>query len=147
MKKDFKLQKVLEFRERKCEINKKKLAELITQKSDLDSKIQSVLDDIKKNQTEKDEKKGRFDFNLLRMYELYIEKLEKRLKELYQARETILNDIEKQRKLVIDSINDVKIMEKLKENHVKNYLIYLNKQELKLIDEMVISRFGKENGF
>lgn len=146
MKKDFKLQKVLEFRERKCEINKKKLTELLSKKSDLDAKIQSVLDDIKKNQTERDAKKMVFDFNVLRMYELYIEKLEKKIKELYQLRNTVLVEIEKQKKLVVDSINDVKVMEKLKENHIKNYLMYLNKQELKLIDEMVISRFGSDNG-
>lgn len=146
MKKDFKLQKVLEFRERKCEINKKKLTELLSKKSDLDAKIQSVLDDIEKNRTEMDAKKMVFDFNLLRMYELYIEKLEKKLKELYQLRNTALIEIEKQKKLVVDSINDVKVMEKLKENHIKNYLMYLNKQELKLIDEMVISRFGNDNG-
>lgn len=146
MKKDFKLQKVLEFRERKCEINKKKLTELLSKKSDLDAKIQSVLDDIKKNQTERDAKKMVFDFNVLRMYELYIEKLEKKLKELYQLRNTVLVEIEKQKKLVVDSINDVKVMEKLKENHIKNYLMYLNKQELKFIDEMVISRFGSDNG-
>lgn len=146
MKKDFKLQKVLEFRERKCEINKKKLSELLSKKSDLDAKIQSVLDDIEKNRTEMDAKKMVFDFNLLKMYELYIEKLEKNLKELYQLRNTALIEIEKQKKLVVDSINDVKVMEKLKENHIKNYLMYLNKQELKLIDEMVISRFGNDNG-
>lgn len=146
MKKDFKLQKVLEFRERKCEINKKKLTELLSKKSDLDAKIQSVLDDIEKNQTERDAKKMVFDFNVLRMYELYIEKLEKKLKELYQLRNAALIEIEKQKKLVVDSINDVKVMEKLKENHIKNYLMYLNKQELKLIDEMVISRFGNDNG-
>lgn len=146
MKRDFRLQKVLEFREKKCEIEKKKLTELLNKKSDLEAKIQSALDEIRLKQNELDEQKAVSDFRMIRMYELYMEKLEKNLKEMYQARSSLINEIEKQKKVVVRSMNDVKIMEKLKENHVKNYIMYLNKQELKLIDEMVISRFGGENG-
>jgi flagellar biosynthesis chaperone FliJ len=36
-------------------------------------------------------------------------------------------------------------MEKLKDKHIKNYLMYLNKEEMKMIDELVVTRFNNEN--
>jgi len=67
------------------------------------------------------------------------------LQTLNKMIEDTKKDIEKQKSVVINAMNDVKIMEKLKEKHNLNYLAYLKKEEMKLIDELVITRRGDES--
>jgi len=142
MKKDFKLQKVLEYRERKFELEKKKLTEFQNKLKEANYGIEKVLSDINKNMIDMKDTKN---FQFLKMYELYIEKLEKELEELKGLKKKLESDIEKQKKSVINAMNDVKVMEKLKDKHIKNYLMYLNKEEMKMIDELVVTRFNNEN--
>lgn len=142
MKKDFKLLKVLEYRERKLELEKKKLTELEAKLRDTNFSIEKVLSDIDKNMTDM---KDPNNFQFIKIYELYIEKLEKELEELNDLRKRLEIDIEKQKKIVVNAMNDVKVMEKLKDKHIKNYLMYLNKEEMKIIDELVVTRFNNEN--
>lgn len=142
MKKDFKLQKVLEYRERKFELEKKKLTEFQNKLKEANYGIEKVLSDINKNMIDMKDTKN---FQFLKMYELYIEKLEKELEELKGLKKKLESDIEKQKKSVINAMNDVKVMEKLKDKHIKNYLMYLNKEEMKMIDELAVTRFNNEN--
>ncbi|MBZ4672359.1 MAG: flagellar protein FliJ [Deferribacteraceae bacterium] len=142
MKKDFKLQKVLEYRERKLELEKKKLTELQNKLKEANFGIEKILSDINKNMIEM---KDARNFQFIKMYELYIEKLEKELEELKGLKKRLESDIEKQKKSVVNAMNDVKVMEKLKDKHIKNYLMYLNKEEMKMIDELVVTRFNNEN--
>lgn len=142
MKKDFKLLKVLEYRERKLELEKKKLTELEAKLRETNFSIEKVLSDIDKNMTDM---KDSNNFQFIKMYELYIEKLEKELEELIGLRKRLEIDIEKQKKIVVNAMNDVKVIEKLKDKHIKNYLMYLNKEEMKIIDELVVTRFNNEN--
>jgi len=142
MKKDFKLQKVLEYRERKFELEKKKLTEFQNKLKEANYGIEKVLFDINKNMIDMKDAKN---FRFIKMYELYIEKLEKELEELKDLKKRLESDIEKQKKSVINAMNDVKVMEKLKDKHIKNYLMYLNKEEMKMIDELVVTRFNNEN--
>ncbi|UOD35044.1 flagellar export protein FliJ [Deferribacteraceae bacterium V6Fe1] len=142
MKKDFKLQKVLEYRERKLELEKKKLTEIQNKLKEANYGIEKVLADINKNMVDMKDAKN---FQFIKMYELYIEKLEKELEELKGLKKRLESDIEKQKKSVVSAMNDVKVMEKLKDKHIKNYLMYLNKEEMKMIDELVVTRFNNEN--
>ncbi|MCB4203745.1 flagellar FliJ family protein [Deferribacterales bacterium Es71-Z0220] len=142
MKKDFKLQKVLEYRERKLELEKKKLTELQNKLKEANFGIEKILSDINKNIIEM---KDARNFQFIKMYELYIEKLEKELEELKGLKKRLESDIEKQKKSVVNAMNDVKVIEKLKDKHIKNYLMYLNKEEMKMIDELVVTRFNNEN--
>lgn len=142
MKKDFKLLKVLEYRERKLELEKKKLTEFQAKLRETNFSIEKVLSDIDKNMTDM---KDSNNFQFIKMYELYIEKLEKELEELIGLRKRLEIDIEKQKKIVVNAMNDVKVIEKLKDKHIKNYLMYLNKEEMKIIDELVVTRFNNEN--
>lgn len=142
MKKDFKLLKVLEYRERKVELEKKKLTELEAKLKETKFRIEKVLSDIHKNMTDM---KDPNNFQFIKMYELYIEKLEKELEELKGLRKRLESDIEKQKKIVVNAMNDVKVIEKLKDKHIKNYLMYLNKEEMKIIDELVVARYNNEN--
>ncbi|MBZ4643745.1 MAG: flagellar protein FliJ [Deferribacteres bacterium] len=145
MKKDFKLQKVLEFRERKLEIEKKKLTELQNKLKEINYNIEKTVADINKNRQELSGKSSGADFKFVRMYELYIEKLESELVSFKELKKKIEADIELQKKNVVNAMNDVKVIEKLKEKHVKNYIMYLNKEEMKMIDELVVTRFNNEN--
>jgi flagellar FliJ protein len=70
--------------------------------------------------------------------------MENRLLELKKLRKKLEMELEKQKKIVFNALNDVKIMEKLKEKHINNYIMYLNKEEMKMLDELVVTRFKNE---
>ncbi len=145
MDRKFKLQKILEYRERVFEIEKQKLTELQNRLKDYQFKREALANEIESKKVELDNLKsdGKFDFAVLG--EKYLEKLFQMLQTLNNMIEQTKRDIEKQKSAVVSAMNDVKIMEKLKEKHNINYLAYLKKEEMKLIDELVITRRGNES--
>lgn len=144
MNRNFKLQKVLEFRERKLDIEKEKLEAIDLKFKEINIDIEKVITEIENKSSELKQFLEACDFKFIKMYELYIEKLEKRLIELKNLRKKLELEQEKQKKAVLNALNDVKVMENLKEKHIKNYIMYLNKEERKMIDELVVTRFKNE---
>jgi flagellar FliJ protein len=141
----FKLQKILEYRERVFELEKQKLANLQNRLKDYQYKREALSNEIESKRSELDNLKSHGDFRFLLLGEKYLEKLMQMLQTLNKMIEDTKKDIEKQKSVVINAMNDVKIMEKLKEKHNLNYLAYLKKEEMKLIDELVITRRGDES--
>jgi flagellar FliJ protein len=144
MKKKFKLQKVLEYRENILELEKKKLIELQNKLKDLEFKKEEIIKDIELKSSELSDLKLNADFKFIKMYEDFIEKLKLMLSQLNNMIVQTIKDIENQKKKVIEALNDKKIMEKLKDKHIENYNLYLHKEELKMVDDMVTSRFKGE---
>jgi len=143
--KKFKLQKILEYRERVFELEKQKLTDLQNRLKDYQFKREALSKEIEEKRLQLDtlKKEGKFEFAILG--EKYLEKLLKMLQTMNNMIEETKKEIEKQKSTVVSAMNDLKIMEKLKEKHNINYLAYLKKEELKLIDELVITRRGNEN--
>ena len=148
MTKKFKMEKVLELREKALEKEKIKLSELIKIEEEIRAERQVIADDInqKSAELEEDRQNNRFDF--IDMYNKYIKLRQKDLiKDLIecetrrkQAEQNIINQKEVLRK----ALNDVKVMEKLKEKHLQAYQEYVKKQEEMQIDEINITRGFKE---
>jgi len=145
MKKQFKLQKVLEHRERVAELEKNKLAEIRLKESQVKDTLAVVIENIDKKLSEQQEFRSKGDITFMRMYDNFINKLKQQKMQLEHALNEIGMQIKKQQDVVITSINNHKIMLKLKEKHDINYMKYLNKEELKMIDEVVVSRMGMNN--
>jgi len=136
MKKNFRLQKVLEYRERIVEIEKNKLAELSGKLENVKNRIQNTEDEIVKQVEDKESAETAFKT----MYDKYIAKLTHEKSELNKLRKQLELNIEIQKKKVMEAMDRQKMMQKLKDRHVENYRMYLNKEEMKMIDELAVTR-------
>lgn len=139
MKRQFRLQKVLEYRERVVEIEKGKLSVLNTRLLENRNSIMAVQAEIETKIAESDSANSAMRV----LFEKYIKKLNDDKQLLIKAKRQIETGIEIQKKKVLESIERHKVMEKLKDKHIENFRAFLNKEEMKLIDELAISRSGR----
>lgn len=144
MDRKFKLQKVMEYRERVFDIEKQKLSDLNNRLKDLKYKREALVRDIEKNRKNIDIYKIDNNFEMVNLSIKYMDKLNNDLNTMNSAIEMVKKEIEKQKKNVVNAMNDLKIMEKLKGRHDANFLAFLKKEEMKLIDELVITRSNYE---
>lgn len=144
MTKKFKMEKVLELREKALEKEKIKLSELIKIEEDIRAERQVIADDInqKSAELEDDRQNNRFDF--IDMYNKYIKIRQNDLIECETRRRQAEQNIINQKEVLRKALNDVKVMEKLKEKHLQAYQEYVKKQEEMQIDEINITRGFKE---
>lgn len=142
MEKKFRLQKVLEFRERKLEQEKIKLAEMYSQKKEYQLRKKLIIEDMDRTIQDLYKLKSKGKFHYLLMYENYIEKLKQMLQTVEKMIDRLQKKIDVQQGVVTEALSELKIMEKLKEKHVQNYMMYLKKEEMKFIDDLVISRYN-----
>lgn len=144
MTKKFKMEKVLELREKALEKEKIKLSELIKIEEEIRAERQVIADDInqKSAELEEDRQNNRFDF--IDMYNKYIKLRQKDLIECETRRRQAEQNIINQKEVLRKALNDVKVMEKLKEKHLQAYQKYVKKQEEMQIDEINITRGFKE---
>lgn len=142
MDKKFKLQKILEYRQRVFDLEKQKLSDLTNRLKELKYKREALLIETENKKRELDNFKLENNFIMINMSIKYIEKLQQQLIEISNNIDKLKREIEEQKKKVVSAMNDVKIMERLKEKHVANFLTYLRKEEIKMLDELVITRSG-----
>lgn len=144
MTKKFKMEKVLELREKALEKEKIKLSELIKIEEDIRAERQAIADDINKNANDLEEERKNNRFEFIDMYTKYIKVKEKDLIECETRRRQAEQNILNQKEVLRKALNDVKVMEKLKEKHLQAYQEYVKKQEEMQIDEINITRGFKE---
>lgn len=144
MTKKFKMEKVLELREKALEKEKIKLSELIKIEEDIRAERQAIDDDINKNANDLEEERKNNRFEFIDMYTKYIKVREKDLIECETRRRQAEQNILNQKEVLRKALNDVKVMEKLKEKHLQAYQEYVKKQEEMQIDEINITRGFKE---
>jgi len=142
MKRDFRLQKVLEYRERVVDIEKNKLAELNNKLSETDAQILEMANNIELKLKEREAA----DTAFISMYDKFIAKLQTHKNNLLKLRKQIELNIEIQKKKVMEAMERHRVMEKLKEKHVENYRLFLNKEEAKFIDELAVMRSNRKDG-
>ncbi len=145
MNKKFKMEKVLEIREKALEREKIKLAELQQIEADIRAELQVIAQEINKSadEMEQDKAQGRFEF--VEMFTKFIKIKQQELIECETRRQAAEQNIVKQKEVLRKALNDVKVMEKLKEKHLIEYQAYVKKQEDMQIDEINISRGFKED--
>lgn len=139
------MEKVLEIREKALEREKIKLAELQQIEADIRAELQVIAQEINKSadEMEQDKAQGRFEF--VEMFTKFIKIKQQELIECETRRQAAEQNIVKQKELLRKALNDVKVMEKLKEKHLIEYQAYVKKQEDMQIDEINISRGFKED--
>ncbi len=144
MNKKFKLEKVLELREKALEREKITLADLQLKEKQAYEEMYAVMEDIKaKNiELEQDRAKGIFDF--IEMYNKYIAVRQDDLALCEAKVQAAVRETAKQKEVLKKALNDVQVMEKLKEKHLLDYAEYVKKQEMMQIDEINITRGYKE---
>lgn len=145
MKKEFSLQKVLDFRNKRLDIEKAKMRELQNKDKAILTQMQEIalLIEDKEKEMDSDNKAGIFGFADL--YVKFIGLKKNELTILNDTRKQILNQIEAQKAVLNKALKEVKIMEKLKEKHLIAYAHFLKKQEDFLIDELNITRGKHED--
>ncbi len=144
MNKKFKLEKVLELREKALEREKIKLSELQKIESDIRAELQLIKDEINKKSAELEEDRQKGIFQFMEMYTKYIKMKENELLECETRRKTAEQNILQQKEVLKKALNDLKVMEKLKEKHLQDYQVFMKKQEELQIDEINITRRAKE---
>lgn len=140
MKKEFKLEKVLDFRNRKLDTEKAKMRDLINNETNVRVRIAETAQLIQENQTQMDADNASGILGFMNIYVKFLAMKEVEMQTLQNARNEILKQIEAQKETLRKTLNDVKIMEKLKDKHLLSYLAYMNKLEEKNIDEVNITR-------
>lgn len=139
MKREFRLQKILEYRARIVDVEKGKLTAINTRLLENANNIRSTQAEIDLKVTERETAQTA----MLIMYDKYIKMLDDKRKLLINTRKQLELSAAAQKKRVMDAIERHKVMEKLKEKHIENYKAYLSKEEMKLIDELAITRSAR----
>jgi len=139
MKKNFRLQKILEYRERIVELEKNKLAEINLKLADTKRKITAAENEIEHQVTERQNAENIFKS----MYDKYIKKLSNEKAMLIKLRRQLELNMELQKKKVMEAIDRHKVMQKLKDKHVENYRMFLDKEEMKMLDELAVTRSAR----
>lgn len=145
MNKNFKLEKILEYREKALEREKSKLSELNLKDKELSDEMNSIAEDMRNNVIELENEKSAGRFQFLEMYNKYLKQREQDFILVAQKREALNKEIAQQKEVLKKALNDLKIMEKLKKKHLMEYAQYMKKQEELQIDEINITRPHNKN--
>lgn len=140
MKKEFKLEKVLEFRIKELDKEKAKLRELTAQDNMMVQQMYEIIEEIKSKRVEQENEVSEGNFNFTELYNKYISTRENDLEFIRKKRDEVLKLIEKQKEVMKKALSNVKIMEKLKEKHLLEYAKYMSKLEELQIDEINITK-------
>lgn len=147
MKKEFKLEKVLEFRIKELDKEKAKLRELTAQDNMMVQQMYEIIEEIKSKRVEQENEVSEGNFNFTELYNKYISTRENDLEFIRKKRDEVLKLIEKQKEVMKKALSNVKIMEKLKEKHLLEYAKYMSKLEELQIDEINITKAKKIESF
>ncbi len=147
MKKEFKLEKVLEFRIKELDKEKAKLRELTAQDNMMVQQMYEIIEEIKGKRVEQENEVSSGNFSFTELYNKYITTRENDLEFIRKKRDEVLKLIEKQKEVMKKALSNVKIMEKLKEKHLLEYAKYMSKLEELQIDEINITKAKSRESF
>lgn len=141
----FRLQTVLDLRERVKEQKEQELAQLSYQ-------VQLLVERQQQWEAEKDQKLeeqralslGTLDLEAVGWYEAYLYALDERLYQGNQQLEQVREAREKKRQELMEATKACEILLKLKERDHREFLLALDRAENQLIDELATVRFNRE---
>jgi flagellar FliJ protein len=150
----FKLQTVLDLKERKEEEEKEKLARLFRVKAEeeallakLEMEKESVREELKRKQAS-----GGLDIEKIKMFHGHLKTLDNRITHQRLRLKEIDIAIDRQRDELLKATQEKKTLEKLREKHREVWLMEAEAEERKFIDELATIRShrimeeGKEGG-
>lgn len=134
---NFRLEKVLEYREKLEDINK---AEYGKAKKKLDDEIiifEEILLHKENVNSNRDNILSNATINDLKNYSLYLLNVKEKLANQKEVVEKAQMKVEKARSLLIKSSIEKKTLENLKDRDFSNYLYQMKKEDEKIIDQIV----------
>lgn len=144
MQRFFKLQKVLDYRNLILEKEKAQMAVLVQQEKVIEDEIRSVTAEMHEKQQEMTLSAEENDFYFTGMYSKYIKTLEaKRL----QAQKVLANHrqvMHQQKGQTVAAYRRKSIMDKLKTKHKTAYTKFVDTQEAKTVEDIVLTRKASE---
>ncbi len=141
----FRLQSVLNIKEKKLEDERLKLGEII---STLEAQKDVLLElndkkETLKNQLNETLENSILDIQFVLGYKNYIERLEQDIKTQFEIIKKTQIELEEQQIQVSEAYKEVKVLEKLKEKQYKNFLFEYEQNQIKELDDITSSRQKK----
>jgi flagellar FliJ protein len=139
MAKPFKLQTVLDHRQRLEDMAMQSLAEARARENVLQQQItekRTALDLLLEEFAERQQ--AGISFHDLQVYRLSIQRSQSRLKELEERAELLAEEVEDRRRHLAETCRDKKLLEKLKEKHQEEQTYLDNLRETTHLDEVAL---------
>jgi len=142
---EFKLQPVLDYREKKEDFLKKELAE-VKKKYECEKKLlDDLVESLRISQEEFKEKQMKgLDINEFFVYSCYLTKIQEDIYIQILRVRAILVQVEAVREKLIGASKDKKVMEKLYDKQYEEFCQMLLRSEQKLLDELATSRHKRK---
>ncbi|MGE0489006.1 MAG: flagellar export protein FliJ [Vulcanimicrobiota bacterium] len=142
----YRLEKVLEFKVKREEEEKEKLAKLLEQEAyekQVKAQLEQTLRDVRLTLKTK-HLSGSLNMEELRFYPAHIKNLENKIKsQELRLRELAIRIIE-QRKALLKAAQEKKVYEKHKEKCQEEWVAEMDAVEARLIDELATIKFARE---
>lgn len=141
----FRLQSVLNIKEKKLEDERLKLGEII---STLEAQKDVLLELSDKKENLKKQLNATLENSILDIqfvvgYKNYLERLEQDIKTQFEIIKKTQIELEEQQIQVNEAYKEVKVLEKLKEKQYKNFLFEYEQNQIKELDDITNSRQKK----
>ncbi len=142
----FRLQNVLEAREKAFEDRQLELAELqgilLTQTKHLES-LYTKQDNTKKSLENLLSESETIDFLMIESHKNHIDSLSKEIQNQHKIIVNTESEVEGKKKEVLEALKAKTMIEKLKEKDYKAFLKDFEQKQAKEIDDIALSRYGK----
>ena len=143
----FKLQPVLDYREKIEDILKKELADLRARYEKERDALQFLIKTLKRKQEELKRKQIdhlELDVSELSLYYAYLSKVQQEISlQAIKVRE-LLSRVDAKRETLVEASKDKRIIEKLYDKHFEEFQQLLLKSEQNLIDEIATSQYKRK---
>ena len=142
----YKMQSILNIKEKLEEEEKDKLGRLLFEKANEEAVLAQLRARKANSQQEMKDKQrqGAMDVEELKRYDAHLKKMEFLIENQILRIKELDVRIEKQRQAVIKATQERKIFEKLKEKHKERFMMEQELEERKFIDELAISRYQRD---
>jgi len=142
----YKMQSILNIKEKLEEEEKDKLGRLLFEKANEEAVLAQLRARKANSQQEMKDKQrqGAMDVEELKRYDAHLKKMEFLIENQILRIKELDVRIEKQRQAVIKATQERKMFEKLKEKHKERFMMEQETEERKFIDELAISRYQRD---
>lgn len=134
---NFRLDKVLEYREKIENINKSKYGKAKRRLDDETEVLEEIISYKGSINTERDRLASGTTINKFKSYDLYLRSIRDKLIRQTTIVEKAQENVEHARNNLVNSSVDKKILENLKSKDFENYLYKTKKEEEKIVDQIV----------
>lgn len=143
----FKLQKVLEYRERKEELLQQELAALMIALSQAEEELNRLISSFRRNEIElKIKREKRIDVNEADIFRKFLDRMKDKILGQRSRVVHLANLVNAKRNELIEASKEKRVLERLKEKDYDEFLKTLDRKERAFLDELALGGFTREKG-